>query len=39
MLLLIARTKTYFTPTDYMKCRGEEILIRKCDVSVDLKKN
>ena len=39
MLLLIARTKTYFTPTDYLKCRGEEILIRKCDVSVDLKKH
>jgi hypothetical protein len=32
---LIARTKTYFTSTDYSKCKGEEIRIRKCDVSND----
>lgn len=38
VLVLIARTKTYFTSTDYSKCRGEEILIRKCDVSNDLSK-
>ena len=38
ILLLMARTKTYFTPTDYMKCKGEEIKIRKCDVSYDLHK-
>ena len=38
VLLLMARTKIYFTPTDYMKCKGEEIKIRKCDVSYDLHK-
>lgn len=37
-LVLIARTKTYFTPTDYQKCKGEEIKIRKCDVSNDMTK-
>lgn len=36
--MLIARTKTYFTSTDYSKCKGEEILIRKCDVSNDMSK-
>ena len=34
-MLLIARTRTYFTSTDYSRCKGEEIRIRKCDVSND----
>ena len=39
VLVLIARTRTYFTQTDYQKCRGEEIRVRKCDVSTDMTKS
>jgi hypothetical protein len=38
MLFLMSKIKTYFTTTDYIRCTGEEILIRKCDVSTDLSK-
>ena len=33
----MSKIRTYFTPNDYQKCRGEEIRIRKCDVSVESK--
>ena len=33
-LLLYARTLTYFTPFEYGRYRGREILIRKCDVAI-----
>lgn len=33
-LLLYARTLTYFTPSDYGRYRGKEIIVRKCDVAI-----
>ena len=31
-LMLYSKTLTYFTPTEYSKCKGTELSIRKCDV-------
>jgi hypothetical protein len=38
MLYLVSKIKTYFTTTEYSRCTGDEIRIRKCDVSTDLSK-
>ena len=38
VLYLLRKIKTYFTPTEYSRCTGDEILIRKCDVSTDFSK-
>ena len=34
----MSKIKTYFTTKEYNKYRGEEIIIRKCDVGTDLSK-
>ena len=31
-LMLYSKTLTYFTPTEYSKCKGTELSIRRCDV-------
>ena len=33
ILVLYAKTETYFTPNDYLKCTSKEVHIRKCDVA------
>lgn len=32
---MYSKTETYFTSTDYLRVKGEEVSIRKCDVNMD----
>jgi hypothetical protein len=35
---MLSKIKTYFTTSDYPKCKGDEVKIRNCDVGNDLSK-
>ena len=34
-LILYSKTETYFTSTEYIRVKGNEVSIRKCDVNMD----